>query len=241
MPAFVRSAALGLFLGALISPLRATAQSAGAPPEISGRGSIGGHLQVSVPRGDFAKNTNTGFGIGGYGLYALDEGQLLNLRADLSFVSYANARRRIPLPGSGGLIQFDLRTSSTIASVLVGPQIMGPPARVTPYATALGGFSVFTTQSTVEGSNNTEPFASTTNANDVVWAYGGAVGTYVRLTQGRRPVRLDIGARYLRHDDASYLTDERVTQGFNTNRPPVPVRSRADFMTYYLGVNVIAF
>jgi len=217
-----------------------TRGAAANPP--SGKGSLGIHLQVTEPKGEFAANTNNGFGIGGYVMRALDSNKIFNLRGDFSFVSYANSRRRIPLAGTGGLIQLDLRTSSNIVSVVAGPQLLGPTGTFTPYATALGGFSVFWTESTVEGSQNTNtPFASTTNSSDAVWAYGGAVGSYILLHKGTNPVRLDLGARFLRHDDARYLTSDRVRQAYDSNRPVDPVRGRADFITYYLGVNVIAF
>lgn len=208
----------------------------------SGLGALGLHFQVTEPRGEFAANTNNGFGLGGYVLRALDRDKLLNVRADFSFVSYANSRRRIPLAGTGGLVQLDLRTSSNIMSVVAGPQLLGPTGAFTPYATVLGGFSVFWTESNVEGSQNVNsPFARTTNSSDAVWAYGGAVGSYLRLTGGNFPVRLDLGARFLRHDDVRYLTSDRVRQAFESNAVPVPVRGRADFITYYLGANIIAF
>ncbi|WP_396215965.1 hypothetical protein [Gemmatimonas sp.] len=196
---------------------------------------------MTEPKGDFGATTNNGYGFGAYVLGALDENKIVNLRGDFSFISYANSRRRIPLAGTGGLIQLDLRTSSNIASLVVGPQLLGPSGTFTPYATALGGFSVFWTESSVEGSQNQAPFASSTNASDAVWAYGGAVGSYIRLTKGTHPVRLDIGARFLRHDDVQYLTADRVRAAFESNATPVPVRGRADFVTYYIGANIIVF
>lgn len=235
-------AALAASISAVPATVRGQSDSSPSGRLPSGRGSVGVHLQVTEPRGEFGKNTDNGFGFGGYVLGALDQNKILNLRGDFSFVSYANDRRRIPFAGTGGLIQLDLKTSSNIASIVAGPQLLGPTGMFTPYATALGGFSVFWTESTIEGSqNNNTPFASTTNSSDAVWAYGGAVGAYVRLSNGRNPVRLDVGARFLRHDDVRYLTAERVKQAYNTNMPPVPVRGRADFVTYYAGVNVITF
>ncbi len=208
----------------------------------SGRGSVGVHLQLSEPRGDFARNTDHGFGIGGYVLSRLDPNGILNLRGDLALLSYGNSTRRIPLSGTGGLVQLDLRTTNNIVSFVAGPQLLGPSGAFTPYATALAGFSVFWTTSSVEGSSNPgESFASTTNASDAVWAYGAAAGSYVRLRRGRHPVRLDVGARFLRHDDVRYLNDERVREAYTNDRPPVPVRGRADFLTYYVGINAVAF
>jgi hypothetical protein len=237
-----RTAAIAILF--VLLPNRAKAQAdddlPGRTP--TGRGSVGIHLQVTEPRGEFGRNTNNGFGLGGYLLHGFDKDNIVNLRGDFSFVTYANNTRRIPLAGTGGLIQLDLRTSSNIVSVVTGPQLLGPSGRFTPYATALGGFSVFWTESTVEGSQNVNtPFASTTNASDAVWAYGGAVGAYWRVSGGRNPVRLDLGARFLRHDDVRYLTPDRVRQAFESNTTPIPVRGRADFVTYYLGINAIAW
>ncbi len=211
----------------------------GAP---SGRGSVGGHLQVSEPKGEFGKNTGTGFGVGGYVLVRLDPNSIANLRGDVSFLTYGNSTRRIPLSGTGGLIQLNLRTTSNIVSFVTGPQLLGPTGTFTPYATALGGFSVFWTSSSIEGSSNQqEPFATTTNASAASLAYGGAVGSYIRVYSGKYPVRIDLGARFLRHDEVRYLNADRVRDAYNNDRPPVPIRGRADFFTYYLGVNAIAF
>ncbi|MBL0940244.1 MAG: hypothetical protein IBJ03_15220 [Gemmatimonadaceae bacterium] len=209
---------------------------------LSGRGSVGIHLQVAEPKGDFGKNTNTGFGAGGYLLVGLDDNKIINWRLDASILSYANTSRQIPLAGTGGLIRLNLRTSSNIVSVVTGPQLLGPTGTFTPYATALGGFSVFWTESSVEGSQNVNtPFASTTNESDAVWAYGGAAGAYLRVYNGKNPVRLDFGVRVLRHDDVRYLNDQRVREAFENDRPAIPVRGRADFITYYAGVNIITW
>lgn len=211
----------------------------GAP---SGRGSIGIHLQLSEPKGEFGRNTGNGFGVGGYALVRLDPNSIANLRADLSFLTYGMSTRRIPLSGTGGLIQLDLRTTSNIVSFVAGPQLLGPTGMFTPYATALGGFSVFWTSSSIEGSSNQQDsFATTTNASDASLAYGGAVGSYIRVNNGTYPVRIDLGARFLRHDDVRYLNADRVRDAYTNDRPPVPLRGRADFVTYYLGANIIAF
>ena len=232
--------ASALVVAVLAGPLEAQSRANGDAP--SGRGSFGVHFQVSEPKGEFGQNTGTGFGVGAYALMRLDPSAITNLRADLSLLTYGSTTRRIPLSGTGGLVQLDLRTTSSIMSVVAGPQLLGPAGAFTPYATALGGFSVFWTGSEIEGSNNQNaPFATTTNSSDAVLAYGGAVGSYLRVSNGRHPVRIDLGARFLRHDDVRYLNADRVRQAYTIDRPPVPIRGRADFVTYYLGINAIAF
>lgn len=236
----VVTAATSLSAALLFTPDALRAQGPSRP--LTDRIMVGGHLQVSEPRGDFGQNTGNGFGAGGTAVVRLDPQGVLDWRLDLGFLTYGNERRRIPLAGTGGLIQLDLRTSNNIFSLVTGPQLKIPLGRVTPYVTALGGFSVFWTQSTVEGtSNDNSPFASTTNNDDAALAYGGAVGTYVRLNNGPRPVRLDLGARFLRHDDVRYLNDQRVREAFEQDRDPIPIRGRADFVTYFLGVTAVVF
>lgn len=212
------------------------------PRTLTGRASAGLYGQGSDPRGDFGKNTGAGWGAGGTGILRLDPSGFVNLRADLSFLTYGNSSRRIPLAGTGGLVKLDLNTSNNIASFVMGPQLLGPSGPVMPYLAALGGFSVFWTQSSVEGtSNDNEPFASTTNSSDAVLAYGGAAGLYIRVANGSRPVHIELGARVLRHDKVSYLNDERVREAFENERDPLPVRGRADFVTYFAGVSVVVW
>jgi hypothetical protein len=207
---------------------------------LTGRLSGSVYGQGSDPRGDFGKNTGGGWGAGGSVVLRLDPSAIVNLRGDLSFLTYGNSSRRIPLAGTGGLVKLELRTSNNIGSFVLGPQLLGPTGPVMPYVSALGGFSVFWTESSVEGTNDdNQPFASTTNSSDAVLAYGGAAGLYIRVANKARPVRIELGARVLRHDNVSYLNDQRVREAFENERDPIPVRGRADFVTFFAGVNVV--
>ncbi len=226
----------------LVMPLTILHAQMSSPRALTGRGTGGVHAQVSEPKGDFNQNTGNGGGIGVSLQWGLDRQSIANWRLDAGFLTYGNETRRIPLAGTGGLVKLDLRTSNNIVSVVTGPQLQFGNGPVSPYVSALGGFSVFWTQSSVEGTqNDNSPFASTTNSDDASVAYGGAVGTYIRVYNGDRPVRIDLGARFLRHDDVKYLNDKLVREAFENNRDPIPLRGRADFMTYYLGVNVVLY
>ena len=222
-----------------------------SPPEIpaakrplTGRITIGGSFDISEPRGEFKRNTPNGFGFGFSGLFAMDPKSIANIRADFGMVQYFSNTRRVPVQGLGGVFSLNLKTSSNIVSFVAGPQLLGTKGRFTPYAAALGGFSVFGTNSTLEdsrGSSSQEPIASATLSNDFVWTYGGAAGAYIRVYNGRNQVRLDLGARFLRHDQAKYLNEQAVKDAYDNDRDPVPFRGRADFATYRVGVNVIVF
>jgi hypothetical protein len=209
-------------------------------PALSGRFSGAVHGYVTEPLGDFSLNTGNGFGLGATALWKIDSAGIASLRADLGLVTYGWSNRRISFPNTGGLIQLNLNTTSSIFSFVAGPQIGGQAGPLSPYVSVLGGFSVFWTSSALEGSNESaegnDAFATTTNLSDVVWAYGGAGGVTYRVYNGRRPVRLDFGARYLRHDDVRYLNEGRVRDAVDNDRPPIPLRGSADFVTYYFGV-----
>lgn len=232
--ASVASVAIGASLGGQSSPTAARPLTGVLSGTVYG--------QLSDPQGDFGKNVGTGWGIGASGVLRLDKSSIVNVRADLSVLTYGSFNRRIDFPGAGGLVKLDLNTRNNIFSFVAGPQLLGPTGVFTPYAAALGGFSVFWTSSSLEGSDNSnEAFASSTNSSDAVLAYGGAAGAYIRVYDGARPIRLDLGARVLRHDNVAYLTDQRVREAFEQNRDPIPMRGRADFVTYYLGVHAILF
>lgn len=231
-------------LSVLAVTTSAAAIHAQAAPRIP-TGVVSGRLAfaVSEPKGDFGKNTGNGYGVDVSGLVRLDKQSIVNARLDFSFLSYASSTRRIPLAGTGNLIKLDLKTSSSIFTLVGGPQLLGPTGVFRPYVSALGGFSYFSTNTSVEGSDNTnEDFASTTNSSDASLAYGGSAGAYFRVYKTQKQdVRLEIGARYLRHDDAKYLNDKQVEEGFRNNRDPIPLRGRADFVTYYFGVNAVVW
>lgn len=227
---------------ALAPLLAATGSLAAQDVPMGGPVSAGVAFNVSQPRGAFDETTNLGWGLSGNVLFRLDPNAILNWRADAAFQNYGNVRQRVPLsPTLGNLIRVDLNTSNNIFTFVTGPQLLGPTGVFTPYAAALGGFSAFWTTSSVEGTNNAEPFASTTNSSDFAWTYGGATGAYISVRGGARPIRMDVGVRYLRHDDVTYLTADEVRASVQDQRDPQPIRSRVDFYTYFIGVHAIVF
>ncbi len=237
-------AVVSVLLAAPISAADADAQTA-EPAPLSGRFSGAVHGYVTQPRGDFDLNTGNGFGLGATGLWKLDHSGIASLRGDLGVVTYGMHSRRIAFPNTAGLIQLKLNTTSSIFSFVAGPQLGGHVGPFSPYIAGLGGFSVFWTASALEGSNEStdgsNAFATTTNLSDAVWAYGAAAGATYRVYEGRRPVRVDFGARFLRHDNVRYLNERRVREALENDRPPIALRGPADFVTYYFGVNWVIY
>lgn len=228
--------------GAVLFVVGDTLAAQGAADAPRGPVTAGAAFNISRPHGAFDETTNLGWGISANALFRLDPDAILNFRTEVGFLNYGNVRQRIPLSTTvGNLIKVDLTTSNNIFSFVTGPQLLGPTGTITPYAAALGGFSAFWTTSSVEGSSNETPFASTTNSSDFAWAYGGATGAYIKLTDGDRPIRLELAVRYLRHDDVTYLTADEVRASISEHRDPRPIRSRVDFYTYAIGLQAVVF
>jgi opacity protein-like surface antigen len=231
----VSSLTLALVLSA--SPITAQefgAQEFGPPP----RGYVGAELLVANPTGAFAENVGTGFGIGGFGRYALDEAGVLSLRADLGFVQYGRETIRIcvtvPCRVTG-----DLTTENNIVFGGVGPElgVAGGPFRM--YGNLSAGFAYFQTKSSVEGaSNDGDPFASSTNFDDATFAWMAGGGVQIRVSSGRHPVDIDVGARYHGNGEAEYLRKGDIQDLPDGSVVIRPRRSETNLWTFRLGVSV---
>ena len=102
------------------------------------------------------------------------------------------------------LIDVDVSTSNTIFSLFVGPELRVPRGAVRPYVTGQLGFSYFSTESSVAGSDNTNAFAETTNFEDLTFAGPADVGVRIPVTRGLKPISLAIGVRYVWNGEAEY-------------------------------------
>lgn len=160
----------------------------------------------SRPQDSFAQNIGLGYGLDGAYLIKLDHAGIFGLRADAGFLQYGNESKRVPFSSTvGGRVQVDVSTTNYILPLSIGPQIMWPKGSVRPYANVGVGGQFFWTQSSVEGSDNASPIASTTNQWDktLTWVAGGGIN--VPLYEKRFNVLLDIGAQYVNGGRARYL------------------------------------
>jgi hypothetical protein len=128
-------------------------------------------------------------------------------------------------------------TDNQIVQFALGPQLTIGQGALQAYGFGTFGGSIFSTTSSVEGSNqNNEQFASTTNHSDATFSSEFGGGVLVRVSRGQ-PVLLDIGARYLKNGRVTYVTKERVSIVGNQLLVN-PVDSEANLVVYHLGVTV---
>lgn len=209
---------------------------ADAPPRMR----AGGGLVIAKPTGDFGEVVDLGVGLGGNFLVYITPGGALSIRADAGFLNYGNETNRVCLSTTVGCrITVDLTTSNNIVHAHIGPQLMVPRGPVRPYVNGGIGFSYFATTSSVEGSTDSEPFASTTNFDDGAFSWGAGGGLYIPIAiSATADFAIDLAARYTATSDIEYLREGDIRDLPDGSIEFTPRRSDANLITFVLGVSV---
>ncbi len=201
------------------------------------RSFAGGEILLGFPTGEFAENVEFGIGLGGHIRFPFDPSDRVSLRLDVGFLNYGNETIRIcvtqPCRVTG-----DLTTSNNILSGGIGPEVGIRSGRARLYANAGIGFAWFATSSSVRGSSNQEDFASSTNQQDLTFAWTGGGGVQFQLTSGRTPLSLDLGARYHGNGEATYLRRGDIIDEPDGSVSIRPRRSETNLWTVRIGVSV---
>lgn len=198
---------------------------------------VGFNLQLGFPQGEFADFVNTGYGIGANLTFLIDPRRQVGVRLFGSWLEYGRSTERVGFPGLPG-IDVDLTTSNSIYSFGVGPEFHLTRGAVRPYLQGAIGLSNFVTSTSVEGSDNDEPFASTTNFNDWTVAYYGGGGLLFQVSHGKNPVFIDGGLRYQSHGRTRYLREGSLEQDNNGDIVLDPIESKTDLLIMHLGVQI---
>ena len=233
MPYFFRPARLALPLLALLAALPAAAQVYG-----------GVAFSVGTPQNDFRDALGaTGYGVSANVLYHV--GRLpLAVGVEGSVMTYGHTRRLVPFSYDVPEVGLHVTTDNNVAQAMAVVRLQPATGRVRPYAEALGGVNYLFTQSAIRGTNEDEPFASTTNYDDVALAGGVGAGALVQLYQSGDPKRrgirgwfIDARVRYLFGGEASYLGrgDLQTDDGEVT---VAPRSSRTDLLIPQVGVTM---
>lgn len=198
----------------------------------------GGSLVYARPEGEFRDFVSDGFGLQGHLIYA-PRGSALGLRVDGGFLNYGHERIRTPISSTiGGRILVDLNTDNNIAYLGVGPQLGIPRGALQPYLNGFVGLAYLFTESSLEGANDNQRFANTTNFDDVAFAYGGGGGVYIPVRRGASPISIDLGATYHHSGEADYLREGGIRDNPDGSVTLFPDRSETSLVSFHAGVSV---
>lgn len=190
--------------------------------------------------GEFSDYIEHGAGLDLHLVWPVTAGNPLALRGGGGFVVYGSETRRVCFSTTVGCrIQLDLTTTNSIAYGNVGPQLMVPTGPVRPYINGSIGFSYFATTSSVDGTDaNDDDFASTTNFDDITFAWGSGGGVLIQLSRGRTPVLLDLGVRYHGNGEVEYLKRGDIIDNPDGTITILPTRSEANLLSFQLGISI---
>lgn len=202
----------------------------------------GGGIVVGQPLGDFGDYVSVGVGLDGFGRIALDREGWISLRMDAAFLTYGRETSRVCFSSTVGcVIQLDVTTSNNIFAMGIGPEIAIPLGGTGGgiYAGIGAGFSYFSTDSEVSGTQSEDPaLATTRNFSDAGFAWTAAGGVRVPITRGETPVSLDLGVRKLGSGLREYLTEGDISEGPGGALELNVRRSEADLLLWRVGVSV---
>ncbi len=202
------------------------------------RAHVGLNFQLGFPQGEFRDFVGTGYGLGAHLTWFLDPRRAVGLRLSGSWIQYGRTTERLPLsPTLPGLL-VDLTTANDIYTFAIGPEFQVGRGNIRGYLQGAIGGSNFATTTSAEGTNNTSPFASTTNFNDWTFAYNAGAGLLFQVSHGRQPVFIDGGVRYQSHGRTRYLREGSIEPQPGGGVSFAPIESKTDLLIVHLGVQL---
>lgn len=237
MRAITRLSLVALFL--IVGAASSDAQTRPRGPLFPTRFTIAGDLLVAQPKGEFGSNVDQGFGGNVVFMYKLDRAGVFSMRADLGAMQYGNETKRVPFLPFTGRVLLDVTTSNNVFWGAIGPQMQlltkGP---VRPYVNGAVGLQGFVTESALSGSDESWDYASTTNSDDVTFAYILGGGVYIPLGKNSTSASLNIGARYHFGGTARYLREGDITDNPDGTITLNHRSSKTDVIMWQMGVSV---
>jgi opacity protein-like surface antigen len=221
--------ALGLVLALTAADARAQLAE---EDSLKRRAVLGGNVVGAFPTGAFKNYVETGFGLGGYFLYAFDQDGAFGLRVDFTWVQYGSETQRQPLVPR---IMVDVTTRNHIYSALAGPQLTLRSGFISPYLNAGLGLSYFETRSSISGTEDLDQdFASTRHFYDTTfaWAVGGGICFAVA-----RNTTLELAAHYLWNGQVNYLREGSITEQSDGSISFNPIESETNLVLVQLGIS----
>lgn len=213
------------------------------------------NLHVISPQGPFRQNVDRiGWGVQFAGSYRFDRTPI-SLGAEFAFHNYGIDSRDEPLSSTIPDLTVQVDNSyNQLALLLAARAEPYTTGAVRPYLQALWGTNYFFTETTISNrfGADDEPIARDTNIDDWAMTWGGGAGVQIQLYQTESQVFggvgeemktvptkifLNLGARYLYGNEATYLKEGSVSVS-NGQVTYDTSRSKTDMVIYQIGVTV---
>ena len=163
-----------LLLAALLAP------AAVAQPSFTVAGAVG------VPQGEFNDALGSvGGGITGTVMYRIPRSAVA-VGVEGTAMLYGYENRRVPFSLTIPDVAVDVSTANNVALGLAVLRLQLPDGSVRPYVDGVAGVNYLWTQTTVGDEDVNVEIASSTNYDDVTFAYGGGLGVQARLAESTR-------------------------------------------------------
>jgi hypothetical protein len=196
-------------------------------------------LSAVEPVGAFADHVGGTEGFDVFAVLYLGEARRWGVRLDADVISYGSRTVRSSLGSAFPFVEVDMTTDNSIVSVSLGSQLLLGSGRIRPFLHAAAGVSEFVTTTSVRGTAQALPFASTDNYKDhTLQLYGGGGVRVVFREQTRHPIGVQLGGAFAWHGSASYLTEDGLREGPGGTVVVDPIRSDANLATLRLGFTV---
>lgn len=198
---------------------------------------VGGDAIYTRPTGQFLHNVKQGFGLGGHAVLLADPSGMIGIRGDLAYVRYGQRSQEFRVSSFFGPYTLEQVTNNNIMTIGVGPQIMVPTGSFRPYVNGQVGFSVFTTETNLDGLDPNYYDTNQTNHRNTQLMYGFGGGFNMPFSTGRTDASIDIGAQYHINGTTQYLTRRDIHEDPTTGEVTMtPRESDVRYITFRIGV-----
>ena len=216
-----------------------------APVGPTGRHTVGGGGVYAQPLGEFGQNVRQGWGLDGHGTYGVDSRGIFGVRAELGFLQYSSKTEPFSISNGFSYYNLESETKSGVLTLGIGPQLSAPAGSpVRPYIGGTVGFARFATETAINiparysNSGSKETLDQQTVSSDFILSLAAMGGVGFELGFLGRGVMMDVGARWHRNGEATYVSPEGVVYNGSARPTVTATQSQADFIVYRLGILV---
>lgn len=197
----------------------------------------GGHLIVASATGAFADVAGIGVGLQGFGVYYLDRGRTVGLRAEAGFLNYGYHEfprpEGVPPPGMSTTAIVSSRENVSLFGI--GPQFKLAKGHVRPFGYGTVGFGVFTSRTVASVEYNGVVYGGVIERSSIAFAWSAGGG--IAIPVGSH-LSIDAATEYRAHRNAEYVPPDGVTADPTTGEISLGARrGDANVLVFKLGAS----